>query len=650
MLALFTEHGPWRSQADGTLMLNPTSWTLKASMVFLEQPAGVGFSYSSLTSDNELLSNDYAASEDFVLTIRAFYDRYPERKNNTLYIASESYGGHYMPQLALKLLADADMGPLFGGMLVGNPYTSYASGELAGVATMWGLQLVDLPVWSEYERLGCSDLALSAYTIPDPCFELMDLMYTEIRSLNPYALGFPSCSSAAPGYAPNTRQQLATEQEHAQESASSRIGLLSSAFGVYSTSSQAHQLVRLMGRLRALRQNSTFSASSSSSAGVSSSGSGSGSSISLSASGSISSSSSSSGYHGRSPVSAAASAVGEDDAPPPQHIPAHRELTGYTTTDGYWLAPVVPDGLPYDPCAESYALSYLNDAAVQSAMHVLPAERERASVNFAFCSDPVFNSWSLMDSYADTTRLYTRILQKAGHREKTTGQPFNVLVFSGDSDGVCGTVGTQHWIYRVANEAGRRQMHLWQPWLMDDGKGQQGGFLTRFEGNFSFATVHAAGHEVPSYQPKAALALFAAYLDGSIFAQDNPPAAVAPPTTQDDFERSDARALQTAIAISVTLVVAFLLLLGGYFLYARRRLQHAQRMSLDAAGLQAFADVDSTHGEGEEPHWSAGGRSGRKSGGGLGVTRNPMAVSSSSSVQGLPPPAVTLQSMQEALI
>ena len=41
LLALFTEQGPWRPLADGTLVHNPATWATLSSMVFLEQPAGV---------------------------------------------------------------------------------------------------------------------------------------------------------------------------------------------------------------------------------------------------------------------------------------------------------------------------------------------------------------------------------------------------------------------------------------------------------------------------------------------------------------------------------------------------------------------------------------------------------------------------------
>lgn len=145
LLGLFVELGPWRPQSDLTLIRNPHSWTSLASIVFLEQPAGVGFSTTS--NPSELRTNDYNAAHDNVRTIRKFFERHPERANNTIYLASESYGGHYIPQLTVVLLEDEYLSRNFAGFLVGNPYTSFSSGDLATVSTLWGLQLVDYPTW-----------------------------------------------------------------------------------------------------------------------------------------------------------------------------------------------------------------------------------------------------------------------------------------------------------------------------------------------------------------------------------------------------------------------------------------------------------------------------------------------------------------------
>jgi hypothetical protein len=51
LLGLFTEQGPFFPQEDGTLSPNEFSWNKVANMLFVEQPAGVGFSYSDDTSD-----------------------------------------------------------------------------------------------------------------------------------------------------------------------------------------------------------------------------------------------------------------------------------------------------------------------------------------------------------------------------------------------------------------------------------------------------------------------------------------------------------------------------------------------------------------------------------------------------------------------
>lgn len=83
--------GPFRPLEDGSLILNPYAWSKVASMVFLEQPVGVGFSYATGSSDMEFVG-DFYSGRDNVEIIRQFFRRFPERKNNDFYLSSESYG------------------------------------------------------------------------------------------------------------------------------------------------------------------------------------------------------------------------------------------------------------------------------------------------------------------------------------------------------------------------------------------------------------------------------------------------------------------------------------------------------------------------------------------------------------------------------
>jgi serine carboxypeptidase-like clade 2 len=141
--------GPWHPAYGGTLNRNDYSWTRSASMVFIEQPAGVGFSFST---DRSILRdfNDHRAAEDNVKIIRAFYKKFPDALDLDLYLASESYGGHYIPQWTYEILnveSNSDLRRRLKGYLVGNPFTSFASGSIAMTNILWGLQLIPKNAW-----------------------------------------------------------------------------------------------------------------------------------------------------------------------------------------------------------------------------------------------------------------------------------------------------------------------------------------------------------------------------------------------------------------------------------------------------------------------------------------------------------------------
>lgn len=76
---------------------NPYSWNTKASVIYLDQPAGIGFSYCN--TDEDCASGDYASSADNLLAVRSWFDRFPDYKTNDLYLSGESYAGIYVPYL-----------------------------------------------------------------------------------------------------------------------------------------------------------------------------------------------------------------------------------------------------------------------------------------------------------------------------------------------------------------------------------------------------------------------------------------------------------------------------------------------------------------------------------------------------------------------
>ncbi|KAL4271578.1 hypothetical protein GQ457_13G020080 [Hibiscus cannabinus] len=99
------ELGPFRVNSDGkTLYRNKYAWNNVANVLFLESPAGVGFSYSNDSSDYTKVGDKRTAKDSYIFLIN-WLERFPQYKNRDFFITGESYAGHYVPQLAYYILS-----------------------------------------------------------------------------------------------------------------------------------------------------------------------------------------------------------------------------------------------------------------------------------------------------------------------------------------------------------------------------------------------------------------------------------------------------------------------------------------------------------------------------------------------------------------
>jgi len=101
MLGFMQEHGPWVMENGGdSFHENDYSWNKEANMLYIESPAGVGFSICRGT-EAECEFDDLKTSVDALAALNDFLgNKYPEFQSNDLYISGESYGGIYVPWLA----------------------------------------------------------------------------------------------------------------------------------------------------------------------------------------------------------------------------------------------------------------------------------------------------------------------------------------------------------------------------------------------------------------------------------------------------------------------------------------------------------------------------------------------------------------------
>ncbi|XP_060213416.1 serine carboxypeptidase-like isoform X2 [Lycium barbarum] len=100
-LALFYENGPFQISANMSLVWNDFGWDKVSNLIYVDQPTGTGFSYTS--DDRDIRRNETAISNDLYDFIQAFFNAHPEYVNNDFYISGESYAGHYIPVFASRV-------------------------------------------------------------------------------------------------------------------------------------------------------------------------------------------------------------------------------------------------------------------------------------------------------------------------------------------------------------------------------------------------------------------------------------------------------------------------------------------------------------------------------------------------------------------
>ncbi|KAG5979551.1 hypothetical protein E4U55_005033 [Claviceps digitariae] len=118
LTGLFMELGPASINKKIELVHNPHSWNANASVIFLDQPVNVGYSYGSGS-----VSNTVAAGKDIYALLTLFFHQFPQYAKQDFHIAGESYAGHYIPVFTAEILSHKDRNINLKSVLIGNGLT-----------------------------------------------------------------------------------------------------------------------------------------------------------------------------------------------------------------------------------------------------------------------------------------------------------------------------------------------------------------------------------------------------------------------------------------------------------------------------------------------------------------------------------------------
>ncbi|KAI8608051.1 Alpha/Beta hydrolase protein [Chytriomyces sp. MP71] len=147
MIGLFYEGGPLRITKDLKLTRNPFTWNEKASLLFIDNPVGVGYSKFlpavpgpvPVLKDNEdpdyvdgYAANQPGIARDLLVFLEQFYALFPQQRQARLFLSGESYAGKYIPTLAHAIVAYNKSHPASGlvpltGISIGDGFTDPAS-------------------------------------------------------------------------------------------------------------------------------------------------------------------------------------------------------------------------------------------------------------------------------------------------------------------------------------------------------------------------------------------------------------------------------------------------------------------------------------------------------------------------------------------
>jgi len=110
LFGAFAENGPFRVEAidnNVTLVRNEHTWAQHAHMLYIDNPAGTGFSQGRLATNGSMIA------ADFTTALLAFYESDHGRalRNQSLYITGESFAGHMIPQIATHIARRNRDGP-----------------------------------------------------------------------------------------------------------------------------------------------------------------------------------------------------------------------------------------------------------------------------------------------------------------------------------------------------------------------------------------------------------------------------------------------------------------------------------------------------------------------------------------------------------
>ncbi|KAF7496116.1 Lysosomal protective protein [Sarcoptes scabiei] len=182
LIGALTENGPFLITKHRRLSQNPFGWNIRASLLYLESPAGVGFSYNL---HQEYRTNDTDTARKNANALEHFFEKFPHLKSNDLYISGESYGGIYVPMLT-KFLIEKKSKSNVKGFIIGNGLFDHHFDLISKPQYYYYHGLIDLDQWDRWRNACCRNqiepICNFNINLRNDCFESIKTILTFDRN------------------------------------------------------------------------------------------------------------------------------------------------------------------------------------------------------------------------------------------------------------------------------------------------------------------------------------------------------------------------------------------------------------------------------------------------------------------------------------
>ncbi|XP_026804483.1 venom serine carboxypeptidase-like [Rhopalosiphum maidis] len=123
LYSVFNENGPFLVDEVGGLLRRNLTWTSTHSMLYVDSPVGVGYSFTG--DEAGYTTNQTAIAKNLYAALVQFFELYPEYRDNDFYAAGESYAGKYVPAVSYAIHRNNDGARVkinLKGLAIGNGF------------------------------------------------------------------------------------------------------------------------------------------------------------------------------------------------------------------------------------------------------------------------------------------------------------------------------------------------------------------------------------------------------------------------------------------------------------------------------------------------------------------------------------------------